>query len=176
MDWPARRQGVEQLADELYLPIYRYAYRLTGSSADAEDLVQEAFCKAQLRLHQLRDPAARKAWLFAILRNEYLHSIRDQAANRFVALNDVDEPLAAQIETDPAVSQDELQRALAELPEGYRTPVIMFLLRRVHLPRDRGSNAASDRHGDVAIVAGQGPLATEVRPEARPGKCPSEIQ
>src|SRR4051812_49957225 len=62
----------------------RYAFRLSGSAADAEDLTQEAFCKAQLRFHQLRDPARAKPWLFSILRNAYLHRVRTDAHHKKV--------------------------------------------------------------------------------------------
>src|SRR6202035_5210652 len=54
MGMPSSQQTVQRLVDEHYVALYRYAYRLTGSSADAEDLTQEAFCKAQLNLSQLR--------------------------------------------------------------------------------------------------------------------------
>ncbi len=46
--------GVQQLVEEHYASLYRYAFRLTGSAADAEDLTQEVFCKAQLKQGQLR--------------------------------------------------------------------------------------------------------------------------
>ena len=73
MGWLGNGRRVQQLVDEHYQPLFRYAFRLSGSSADAEDLTQETFCKAQLQLHQLRDPARAKAWMFSILRNAYLH-------------------------------------------------------------------------------------------------------
>jgi RNA polymerase sigma-70 factor (ECF subfamily) len=126
MEWPARRHRVEELVDELYLPIYRYAYRLAGNTADAEDLTQEAFCKAQMRLHQLRDPAARKAWLFRIVRNEYLHSIRDQNPKSVVALDSIDVGIDSDHTIDLPADVDDLQKALAELPESFRTAVILY--------------------------------------------------
>ena len=46
----AAREGREaaflQLFDEHHLPLFRFAYRLTGSVADAEDIVQECFLGA----------------------------------------------------------------------------------------------------------------------------------
>src|ERR1700688_1739902 len=43
----AARKGREgallQLFDEHHLPLFRFAYRLTGSVEDAEDIVQECF-------------------------------------------------------------------------------------------------------------------------------------
>src|SRR6266481_3736597 len=46
MRFPGNRQTVERLVNDHYMALYRYAYRLSGSAADADDLTQEAFCKA----------------------------------------------------------------------------------------------------------------------------------
>ena len=56
MGTPGSPQLMQRLVDEQYVALYRYAFRLSGSAADAEDLTQEAFCKAQANLGQ---PAAR---------------------------------------------------------------------------------------------------------------------
>src|SRR5437868_14478144 len=80
---------VRDLIDAHYDSLYRYAYRLSGSAADAEDLTQEAFGKALARLPQLREPDRAKAWLFRILRNAYLHKVRDQKRHRVVPLDAV---------------------------------------------------------------------------------------
>jgi RNA polymerase sigma-70 factor (ECF subfamily) len=117
---------VQQFVDDYYVALYRYAYRLTGAATDAEDLTQEAFCKAQLQLGQLRDPGRAKAWLFSILRNAYLHRARSQRQHRQVSLDsvgDVAEPLPDPL---PEVEPERLQQALNELPEVFRTPVILY--------------------------------------------------
>ena len=56
--------------------LYRYAYRLSGSSADAEDLTQQVFLTAIQKLDQLREPSAARAWLCAVLRRAYLRKQR----------------------------------------------------------------------------------------------------
>ena len=81
--------GLQGLIDAHYEVLYRYAYRLSGSAADAEDLTQEAFGKAMVRLSQLREPERAKAWLFRILRNLYLHKIRDEKRHRVIPLDAV---------------------------------------------------------------------------------------
>jgi len=119
-------QMVQRLVEEHYVALYRYAYRLTGSSADAEDLAQETFCKAQLSLAQLRDPGRAKPWLFSILRNAYLHRVRAAKQQPCVSLDgvgDLAEPLP---ESLPDIDPEQLQKALNELPEVYRTPIILF--------------------------------------------------
>ena len=53
---------IEVLIREHYVVLYRYAYRLTGSRYDAEDLTQQCFLAAHDKLHQLREPRAARSW------------------------------------------------------------------------------------------------------------------
>src|SRR4051812_39486069 len=120
------RRGITALVEQHYESLYRYGYRLSGSAADAEDLTQEAFCKAQAQLGTLRDPDRAKPWLYSILRNAYLHRVRSDRAHRQVPLDAVGD-LADDPPPDvPEVGPEALQRAFNELPEGFRTPVILF--------------------------------------------------
>jgi RNA polymerase sigma-70 factor, ECF subfamily len=126
MATPGSPPSVERLVEEHYASLYRYAYRLAGCSADAEDLVQEAFVKAQAALGQLRDGGRAKPWLFSILRRAFLHRVRDERQAACVPLDgvgDIPEPLP---EALPDIDPEQLQAALSELPELYRTPVILF--------------------------------------------------
>ena len=125
MGFPGRQGNVQPLVDGHYQALYRYAYRLSGTATDAEDLVQEAFCRAQEKLDQLRDPERAKAWLFSILRNSYLHRRRASQHPRMVSLEDVGD-FPEPVENLPEVDPQRLQEALNELPEMFRTPVIMF--------------------------------------------------
>jgi len=123
---PDRRRLVHRLVETYYGPLYRYAYRLAGSASDAEDLTQETFCRAQERLGQLRDPGRAKPWLFAILRNEFLHRARAEKQFPSVPLDGVAEVAEPEPAGLPAVESEALQAALNDLPEVYRTPVILF--------------------------------------------------
>jgi RNA polymerase sigma-70 factor (ECF subfamily) len=126
MGMPGSVQAVQRLVEEHYGALYRYAYRLSGCSADAEDLTQETFCKAQLHLAQLRDADRSKPWLFSILRNAYLHRVRAGRQERCVPLDtvgDVPEPLSDPL---PDIDPEQLQRALNDLPEVFRTPIILY--------------------------------------------------
>jgi RNA polymerase sigma-70 factor (ECF subfamily) len=120
------RRGIASLVDEHYQSLYRYAYRLSGASADAEDLTQEAFYKAQAQLGSLRDPERAKPWLFSILRNAYLHRARSDRSHKQVSLDAVGDLPDDPPPDVPEVGPEELQHALNELPEGFRTPVILF--------------------------------------------------
>ena len=120
------RRGIVPLVEQHYQSLYRYAYRLSGAAADAEDLTQDAFCKAQAQFGTLRDPDRARPWLFSILRNAYLHRARSDRAHKQVSLDAVGE-LPGQPPPDvPEVGTEELQRALNDLPEGFRSPVILF--------------------------------------------------
>lgn len=120
--------GVRDLIDANYESLYRYACRLSGSAADAEDLTQETFRKAITQLSQLRQPERARAWLFRILRNVYLHRVRDDKRQRLVPLEAVGELAERNGGTRelPAVEPTAVQAALDELDETFRTPLILF--------------------------------------------------
>ena len=118
--------SLHQLIDAHYEALYRYAYRLSGSAADAEDLTQEAFRKAIDRLPQLRDPDRAKAWLFRILRNAYLHRVRDAKRHRAVPLDAVGDLPTRPPDEPPDIDPARLQEALDDLDEAFRTPLILF--------------------------------------------------
>jgi len=67
---------IDDLVDRNYAAVYRYALRLSGCPATAEDIVQEVFARAVTHLHQLRERAAERGWLMAIARREFLRWLR----------------------------------------------------------------------------------------------------
>lgn len=120
---PQPEVAIAELIERHYRWIYRYAYRLSGSAADAEDLTQQTFLVAQTKLDQLRDPGVAAHWLCAIVRNGYLKSVRRTL--RPVSLEVIPEPTcepACPAEIDP----EQLQAALNELPDEFRIPLVLF--------------------------------------------------
>jgi RNA polymerase sigma-70 factor (ECF subfamily) len=126
MNLPGSQRSVQQLVEAHYEALYRYAYRLAGSAADAEDLTQETFCQAQLKLEQLRDPARAKAWLFSILRSKFLHRVRESKQEHEISLEWVGDLPERLPDPLPEVEPEKLQKALSELPEVFRTPIILY--------------------------------------------------
>jgi RNA polymerase sigma-70 factor, ECF subfamily len=108
-----------------YTLVYRYAFRLCGSAEEAEDLTQQAFLTAHRRFDQLRDLSSAKAWLCAILRNTFLTRVASKRGPRTISLSGMGEP-ADELHRDALLDPDELQRILNELPEEFRTPLILF--------------------------------------------------
>jgi RNA polymerase sigma-70 factor (ECF subfamily) len=125
MSAEVRRQEVAALVEAHYAEIYRYAFRLSGSAADAEDLTQQAFLTAQEKLDQLRAAQNARAWLFAIVRNAYLKSRRRSATVGAIALQHVAE-LAQPTEESADLTGEELTQLLATLPDEYRLPLVLF--------------------------------------------------
>jgi RNA polymerase sigma-70 factor (ECF subfamily) len=126
MGTPGRPIAIHHLVEENYEALYRYAYRLTGSNADAEDLAQETFCTAQAKLAQLRDPSRARPWLFSILRNAYLHRVRAERQQPCVSLDGIGDLAETLPGSLPEIDPEQLQQALNELPEVYRTPIILY--------------------------------------------------
>lgn len=119
------RPDVGQLVAEHHKAAYRYAYRLTGSVQDAEDLTQEVFLVSIRKIGQLRDMDNARAWLFAVLRNCFLkqRQRRRPALAVNVSLN-MDWVLAPP--PNEGFDQDRLQKALDQLPDTSRLMVTMY--------------------------------------------------
>ncbi len=116
---------VAQLVTDHAPVLYRYAYRLSGSAADAEDLTQEAFLIAQRKLGQVRDSQNVRAWLFTVLRNCYLKSCR-QRLPRVLGDGDFDmDGVPGQVCQQPLDTED-LQRAINSLSDEFKVVVLMF--------------------------------------------------
>jgi RNA polymerase sigma-70 factor (ECF subfamily) len=126
MGLPAGSRSVQPLVDSHYEALYRYAYRLSGSAADAEDLTQDTFVKAQAQLGQLRDPSRAKAWLFSILRNAYLHRARAERQHREVPLDAAGDVACDAPDNPGEVDPEKLQQALNDLDEEFRTAIILY--------------------------------------------------
>jgi RNA polymerase sigma-70 factor (ECF subfamily) len=106
--------------------LFAYAYRLAGSVEAAEDLTQQTFLIAHQRQGQLREPEKLGSWLLKILRNAFLKSRRRPTP--LVASQvefDVAE-IASGEARDVEIDEEQLQAALARLPEEFRVVVLMF--------------------------------------------------
>ena len=125
MQGESRQREVANLVEAHYALLYRYAYRLAGNAADAEDLTQQAFLTAQGKFEQLRASENAKAWLFAIVRNAYLKSRRGPGGKPVFPLDRVAEPSHTP-DIPPELSGEELTRLLAEMPDDFRIPLILF--------------------------------------------------
>ena len=106
--------------------LYRYAYRLTGSVADAEDLAQQTFLIAHQKVSQLRGPAGARGWLFAVLRRAYLKSQRKSRRLPLVGSAFEIESVPDEIVDDLIVDRELLQAAIDELPDPYKLVLMSY--------------------------------------------------
>ncbi|MGD9644244.1 MAG: RNA polymerase sigma factor [Pirellulales bacterium] len=117
---------VAQLVLDHHADVYRYAYRLAGAAADAEDLTQQTFLLAQSHRSQLRDPALARRWLFSILRHEFLRTRRKHLPTPSGMLADVCDDDPADGAIDGPIDQEALQQALDELPDEFKLVLLEF--------------------------------------------------
>src|SRR5690554_993546 len=83
------RQFYEQLVSDELDRLYRTAWRLTGSTVEAEDLTQEVFLKAWRSIDKLRRVAAVRPWLFRVLRTTWIDKLRKSGRRpQLVALDE----------------------------------------------------------------------------------------
>jgi RNA polymerase sigma-70 factor (ECF subfamily) len=120
----------EEVARVYGRKIYNFAYRLTGNSDDAHDLVQEVLLRVRRGLANYQ-PGSFEGWLWRITRNAFLDDVRRQKRRPTTPLPDeVDRWDRASSESaDAEYSRislgDDIQKALLELPYDFREAVIL---------------------------------------------------
>jgi RNA polymerase sigma-70 factor (ECF subfamily) len=119
--------------------LFNTAYRMTGNSEDAEDLVQESYMKAYKYYDKFEEGTNFKAWLFKILKNTFINSYRkkqqEPPQNAFADIEDAFESQVSEEAQRRILNPEEeilenvldadVQQALNELPNDYRMVVIL---------------------------------------------------
>lgn len=117
--------------------LYNYALRMTGDEDDADDLVQETYLKAFRFFDKFERGTNCKAWLFRIMKNSFINDYRKNVREpNKVDYEDVqnfyeniksDEIETKHYEHDvfSNLLDDEISSALTELPEDFRTVIIL---------------------------------------------------
>ena len=110
--------------------LYGVAVRMLGNPADAEDMLQEIFLAAHRKLDGFRGESALGTWLYRLAVNlclDYLRSRTGRAIHMTDALDD--EPALPDARSqglaERTVTKMDLERALAQLPEGCRTAFVL---------------------------------------------------
>ena len=121
--------------------LFSTAMRMTRNRSDAEDLVQETFIKAWRSFATYQQGTNLRAWLFRIMTNTYINKYNanqrkptetelDDVEELFLykRLGSVDQSQLSQSAEDQMLSlftDDEVKKALEELPDQFRIPVLM---------------------------------------------------
>jgi RNA polymerase sigma-70 factor, ECF subfamily len=102
-----------------------FAYCLCHNAAEADDVVQESLVRA-LRARESYTPGTNmRAWLFMIIRNHYFTSRRQAWRQSAMAPEETDLRGAQASAADSTLELDEVRRALARLPEGLRSALVL---------------------------------------------------
>ncbi len=120
-----RDEGAAHLVDELLgltVPAYRLALRLTGSPADAEDAVQQAYLEALRQLRKGDAPISPRAWFLGITANVSKEHVRGEVrrARREAVVRERSRNDRTQTETGLL-----LRAALEALEAKYQLPIAL---------------------------------------------------
>ena len=106
---------------------------MTGNTAEAEDLAQEAFLQLFRKISTFRGESAFSTWLHRLAVNVVLMHLRKKGLQQ-VSLDEVDSSQDEPVKRDygdydqrlmGSVDRISLTRAIAELPPGYRTVFVL---------------------------------------------------
>jgi RNA polymerase sigma-70 factor, ECF subfamily len=113
--------------------VYSLCLRMTGNTAEAEDLTQEAFLQLFRKISTFRGESAFSTWLHRLAVNVVLMHLRKKGLQQ-VSLDETDtsqdEPVKRDYGSDDrrltgSVDRIGLQKAIADLPPGYRTVFVL---------------------------------------------------
>jgi RNA polymerase sigma-70 factor (ECF subfamily) len=119
----------ESIVSQYYQPLYKFAFSLTRTEADACDLTQQTFYVWATKGHQLREEGSAKTWLFTTLHRVYLQSRRREVRFPHEPLDETDDQLPF---TQPVMANeldwDQVMEALGRVDENYQAAVALFYL------------------------------------------------
>ena len=113
--------------------VYSLCLRMTGDTAEAEDLSQEAFLQLFRKIATFRGESAFSTWLHRMVVNVVLMHLRKKGLQQ-VSLDEVDnsqdEPVKREYGDDDrrllhSIDRIALSRAIAALPPGYRAVLVL---------------------------------------------------
>ncbi len=124
--------GFEELAMPLFDALYNFARWLARDSNDAQDLVQETYLKALRSFASFQPGSNFQAWMYQILRNNFLSS-RSKLERRMTVTMDSEEDgpeLAVDTETPETILMNRfnsqlVRRAIGDLPVHYRETLLL---------------------------------------------------
>ena len=110
--------------------LYSVAFRMVGNAADAEDLLQEIFLAAHRKLESFRGESALGTWLYRLAVNLCLDYLRSRTGRAIQMTDPLDDEVGLSDASsrglgEKTVAKLDLERALAQLPEGCRMAFVL---------------------------------------------------
>jgi len=112
----SQRRALRKLVENSRERLYRMAYAWSHDPHLADDLVQQAICKALINHKQLKDMGAAEAWLFRILSNclkDHYRAKRDVVSSEDIIIADEVTP---EQNTEKQQLVNKVRRAVRKLP------------------------------------------------------------
>jgi RNA polymerase sigma-70 factor (ECF subfamily) len=121
------RAAFQLLYERHWTAVYRFAWLLTGSVADAEDITQECFL-ALLRKSASFDPAKGqlRTWLIGMVRKQHLYRRRGREREAGNEPMEGAAPAGFDEELIRMERAEAVRRAMAALPESQRETLYLF--------------------------------------------------
>ena len=100
---------------------------MCGTRADAEDLLQEIFLQAYRKLPEFRGESSVGTWLYRLAMNRCLDHLKSRQTRTSGATTVLDEQtmIASTSPGDGGINRLDLERAIAQLPEGARAAFLL---------------------------------------------------
>ena len=105
--------------------LYGTAYRMTRNAHDAEDLVQETFLRAYRGFDRFQPGTNIRAWLFTILHRVRADAFRRAGRSPRTVEMIAEGPAVPAPQEALASGAEDIERALAALPEVFRVAVVL---------------------------------------------------
>ena len=117
--------------------LYNFAFKMTGDSDDANDLVQETYMRAFRFCDKFEKGTNCKAWLFRIMKNTFINVYRKELKSPekvdYEEIENFYENIKASNTDDAHLEKDiydnllddELTKAISTLPEDFRTVILL---------------------------------------------------
>lgn len=123
-----------EIYDRYYKAMYNTAFRITGHSAEAEDIMQEAFLSAFTKIESFQGSSTFGAWLKRIVVNESITAYNKSAKLGEVRYND--ELKNEADDTGVALSEEQkndrkvrkILKAIKKLKDNYRLGLTLHLV------------------------------------------------
>jgi RNA polymerase sigma-70 factor, ECF subfamily len=120
----------EEFYERYHRRVYALCLRMTGNTAEAEDLTQEVFIHVYRKIGSFRGDSTLMTWLHRVTVNRTLMHFRKSAVRRERTTEDGATPepevrLAERLGQVPAVDRLMLEKAVTQLAPGYRAVFIL---------------------------------------------------
>jgi RNA polymerase sigma-70 factor (ECF subfamily) len=141
--------GIAGLYDRYAPSLYRVALRLSGSAADAEDVVHDVFVGLPEALRRYEEHGSLHAWLSRVTARTMLMRARSGRRRREEPLDDA-AGASSPLRADARADASDAERAVCALPDGLRA---VFVLRQIE----------GYAHDEIAALLGISVGASRVR-------------